>query len=84
MNFVSITISYWRFFFQCEICHLAKHIHSTHHSQKYKVSSHFSLVHSDIWGLSQVKHLMEKKMVYHMYLWSHLGLLGKTFEKKKK
>ena len=61
MNFVSITISYWRFFFQCEICHLAKHIHSTHHSQKYKVSSHFSLVHSDIWGLSQVKHLMEKK-----------------------
>ena len=35
-------------FFQCDICQLSKHTHSSYPSQPYKSSHHFSLIHNDI------------------------------------
>jgi len=40
----------------CESCQLRKHIHSSfHNSVSQRASSHFALVHSDIWGPSRIK-----------------------------
>ena len=39
--------------FQCDICQLAKHHHASFLIQPYKASKPFTLIHSDVWGLSR-------------------------------
>ena len=53
--------------FQCEICQLAKHQHSSYLPQSYKPSTPFTMIHSDIWGPSRIQSLTGKKMVHHIY-----------------
>ncbi|PON64047.1 hypothetical protein TorRG33x02_273980, partial [Trema orientale] len=40
---------------QCEICQFLKHVRSNYPIQGYKSSHPFTMIHSDIWGLSRVK-----------------------------
>ena len=43
--------------FECEICQLSKQVRSHFPIQPYKVSSPFSMIHSDIWGPSRIKNV---------------------------
>lgn len=43
--------------FDCEICQFSKHVRSHFPIQSYKASRPFSLIHSDIWGLSRIKNV---------------------------
>ena len=43
--------------YQCEIYQLAKHTRHVCSSLQYKPSHPFSVIHSDIWGLSRVKNI---------------------------
>lgn len=47
--------------FQCDICHLSKHTRTTYLPRPYKSSSHFSMIHSDIWGASRVSSVNEAR-----------------------
>ena len=40
--------------FQCEICALAKHHRASYSHRLYRPSKPFSLIHTDLWGLSRV------------------------------
>ena len=40
--------------FGCEVCQLAKHMHSNFPAKSYEASQPFTLIHSDIWGPSRV------------------------------
>ena len=43
--------------FVCEICQFAKHTRVSYPIQPYKPSNPFTLIHSDIWGPSQVNNV---------------------------
>lgn len=43
----------------CDICQISKHTRSTFKSQHYNLSHPFSLIHSYIWGPSNVKNITE-------------------------
>ena len=47
--------------FQCDICELAKHTRTFLPPQRYHPSTPFTLIHSDIWGLSRVPTLSSQK-----------------------
>lgn len=47
--------------FQCEICQLSKHTRATYPTQPYKPSQPFSLIHSDVWGPSNVPNISGSK-----------------------
>ena len=45
---------------ECESCQLGKHVHSSFSSRTQKrVDSLFSIIHSDIWGLSHVSSTLD-------------------------
>ncbi|RVW56514.1 Retrovirus-related Pol polyprotein from transposon TNT 1-94 [Vitis vinifera] len=43
--------------YHCEICQFAKHTRTVYPQIPYKPSTVFSLVHSDVWGPSQIKNI---------------------------
>jgi len=43
--------------FKCEICQLSKHVHSSYPTISYKPSNPFAMIHSDVWGPSQVHNI---------------------------
>ena len=47
--------------FQCEVCQLSKHVRSSYPLQPYKLSHPFSMIHSDIWGLSRIKNVTDSR-----------------------
>ncbi|CAH9050772.1 unnamed protein product [Cuscuta europaea] len=47
--------------FNCDMCALAKHHRNTYLPQSYKLTSPFTLVHSDIWGPSRIPTLKGKR-----------------------
>ncbi|XP_022856635.1 uncharacterized protein LOC111377743 [Olea europaea var. sylvestris] len=42
---------------QCEVCQFSKHIRNSYPSRPYKVTHPFSMIHSDIWGPSNIKNI---------------------------
>lgn len=46
--------------FQCEVCELTKHHHSSFPSQPYKPSTSFPIIHSDVWGPNRMRTLSHK------------------------
>lgn len=44
-------------FIHCDVCQLSKHTRATFTPQPHKPSQPFSLIHSDIWGPSNVKNV---------------------------
>ncbi|KAL5779663.1 hypothetical protein ACOSQ2_010400 [Xanthoceras sorbifolium] len=47
--------------FQCEICHLSKHIRNSYQGLPYKNSHPFSMIHYDIWGPPRIKNITGAK-----------------------
>ena len=47
--------------FKCDICQLAKHTCNSYPSQPYQMSHPFSMIHSDVWGPSRVRHITHSR-----------------------
>lgn len=47
--------------FQCEVCQFSNHVRNSYHTQPYKASHPFSLIHSDVWGPSRIKNITGTK-----------------------
>ena len=69
--------------FPCEICQLAKHQHSSYPSQTYQPSTPFTMIHSDIWGPSQIQSLMGKKKWFITFIDDHTRVTWVYLSKEK-